>query len=78
MWTPEPVCSTPPTFATPMPESDIPCRYLSWDVKYDANADGFSVVTEKWSRTVLKENALERLKGAHVTLSASVAKGEIL
>ncbi|MEK6744210.1 MAG: DUF3857 and transglutaminase domain-containing protein [Nitrospirota bacterium] len=67
-----------PALAEPMPESDIPYRYLSWDVKYDVNADGSFVVTEKWSRTVLKENALAGLKDAHVTFSTSVAKGEIL
>jgi transglutaminase-like putative cysteine protease len=64
--------------AEPMPESDIPYRYLSWDVKYDVNTDGSFVVTEKWSRTVLKENALAELKEASVTFSTSVAKGEIL
>jgi transglutaminase-like putative cysteine protease len=72
------LCVASSALAEPMPESDIPYRYLSWEVKYDVNADGSFVVTEKWSRTVLKENALERLKDAYVTFSTSVAKGEIL
>lgn len=71
-------CIASPALAEPMPEADIPYRYLSWDVKYDVNADGSFVVTEKWRRTVLKENSLERLKDASVTFSTSVAKGEIL
>jgi transglutaminase-like putative cysteine protease len=72
------LCILSTAVAEPMPESDIPYRYISWDVKYDVNADGSFVVTEKWSRTVLKENALAGLKEASVTFSTSVAKGEIL
>ncbi len=71
-------CITSTALAEPMPESDIPYRYLYRDVKYDVNADGSFVETTKWSRTVLKENSLERLKNASVTFSTSVAKGEIL
>ena len=72
------LCVTPAVLAEPMPESDIPYRYIYWDIKYDVYADGSFVETTKWSRTVLKENALERLKEASVTFSTSVAKGEIL
>ncbi len=72
------LCLTSIVLAEPMPESDIPYRYTYWDVKYDVNADGSFVVTEKWSRTVLKENSLSRLKEGSVTFSTSVAKGEIL
>ena len=72
------LCIASPALAEPMQEADIPYRYLSWDVKYDVNADGSYVVTEKWSRTVLKENTLERMKEAAVAFSTSVGKGEIL
>jgi transglutaminase-like putative cysteine protease len=72
------LCVTSTVFAEPMPESDIPYRYAYWDIKYDVHADGSFVETTKWSRTVLKENVLERLKDASVTFSTSVAKGEIL
>jgi len=72
------LCITSPALAEPMPESDIPYRYLSSDVKYDVNSDGSFVETQKWSRIVLKENSLERMKEASVTFSTSVAKGEIL
>ena len=72
------LCIASPVLAEPMPEADIPYRYLSWDVKYDVHADGSYVVTEKWSRTVLKENSLEGFKNASVTFSTSVGKGEIL
>lgn len=71
-------CIASPALAEPMPETDIPYRYISWDIKYDVNADGSFVVTEKWSRTVLKENMLEWAKNASITFSTSVAKGEIL
>lgn len=72
------LCIASTAIAEPMPESDIPYRYTTWDIKYDVNADGSFVVTEKWSRTVLKENSLEQFKDAHVTFSTSVARGEIL
>lgn len=64
--------------AEPMLETDIPVRYTTWHIAYDVNADGSYVETQKWSRTILKENALERGKEAHVTFSTSVAKGEVL
>ncbi len=66
------LCIASPALAEPMPESDIPYRYLSWDIKYDVNADGSFVETQKWSRTVLKDNMLERMKEASVTFSTSV------
>jgi len=52
-----------PALAEPMPEADIPYRYLSWDIKYDVNADGSFVETQKWSRAVLKENTLGTVWG---------------
>lgn len=64
--------------AEPMLESDIPVRYTTWHMAYDVNADGSYVETQKWSGTILKENALERGKEAYVTFSTSVAKGEVL
>lgn len=64
--------------AEPMLESDIPFRCGSWEIRYEVNMDGSFVETEKWSRTVLKENALEGAKKASITFSTSVAKGEIL
>ncbi len=72
------LCIASPALAESMAEVDIPYRYLSWEVKYDVNADGSYVETTKWSRTVLKDNALERMKEASVTFSTSVGKGEIL
>lgn len=65
-------------FAEPMSESDIPVRFTTWHIAYDVNADGSYTETQKWSGTVLKENALEREKTAHVTFSTSVAKGDVL
>lgn len=70
--------ATSAALAEPMLESDIPFRYLSLHVSYDVNADGSYVETQRWSRTVLKENALESFKNASITFSTSVAKGEIL
>lgn len=64
--------------ADPMPESEIPIRYVSWHAGYEVNADGSYVETRTWSRRVLKESALTNAKTASVTFSTSVAKGEIL
>jgi transglutaminase-like putative cysteine protease len=72
------VFTTSAVIAEPMPENDIPYRYLSWEIKYDVNPDGSYIETQMWSRSVLKENALEGLKKASVTFSTTVAKGEIL
>ncbi len=72
------LCFTATVPAEPMAESDIPYRYLYWDVKYDVNADGSFVETTTWSRIVLKENVLARSKEASVTFSTSVSKGEIV
>jgi transglutaminase-like putative cysteine protease len=72
------LCVASTVFAEPMADADIPYRYLSWDVTYDVHADGSFVETTRWSRTVLKENALDRLKKAFVSFSTSVAKGKIL
>lgn len=72
------LCSVASITAEPMPEADIPFRITSWDVRYEVNGDGSFVETQKWSRVVLQENALEGAKNGSVTFSTSVAKGEIL
>jgi transglutaminase-like putative cysteine protease len=64
--------------AEPMSESDIPYRFTTCHVTYDVNADGSYVETKRWSKTILKKNALEEGKKASVSFSTSVAKGEIL
>src|ERR1039457_3054467 len=64
--------------AEPISETDIPFRFTTWHIAYDVNADGSYVETQKWSATILKENALEAGKKGSVTFSTSVAKGEIL
>jgi transglutaminase-like putative cysteine protease len=70
--------TTSAAVAEPMSESDIPFRYTTWHIAYEVNADGSYVETQIWSRTILKENALETGKKGSVTFSTSVAKGEIL
>lgn len=64
--------------AEPMSESDIPLRFTTWHIAYNVNSDGSYVETQRWSATILKENALEAGKKGYVTFSTSVAKGEIL
>lgn len=64
--------------AEPLPESDIPVRYRTVQISYEVNADGSYVNSNRWSATILKENALESFKSASVAFSTSVASGEVL
>jgi len=64
--------------AEPLPDSELPFRYLSWHISYDINEDGSYIEAQKWSGVILKEKALEQKKTAGITFSTSVAKGEIL
>lgn len=64
--------------AEPLAEADIPVRYANWHIRYDVNADGSYIETQRWTSTILKESALEREKSSAFSFSTSVAKGEVL
>lgn len=59
-------------------EPDLSMRIGFDHVSYVLNADATSVETHEWSRTVLKQTAIEWAKQASVSYSTSVQKAEIL
>jgi len=57
---------------------DLQARYGHMYSTYFINADGTAVESEEWSRTVLKEKALEWSKRASVSYSTSAQKAEVI
>ncbi len=57
---------------------DSSVRYGHYYANYHINADGTVVESHEWSRTVLKETALDRSKSADVSYSTSAQKAEVV
>lgn len=57
---------------------DLQTRYGHLYSTYFINADGTAVESEEWSRTVLKEKALEWSKRASISYSTSAQKAEVI
>lgn len=71
------VCSLPALAATGDP-LDLQVRFGYYHAAFVINADGTVVETHEWSKTILKETALESGKESSVSYSTSAQKGEIL
>lgn len=69
------VCGTIGLAAVPL---DLPLRYEYYRVKYEVHDDATSVESREWSRTVLKQSAIDTAKHASVSYSTSVQKAEIV
>ena len=61
--------------AVPM---DPPVRYEYYHTKYVVHDDATSVESREWSRTILKQSAIDSAKHASVSYSTSVQKAEIV
>lgn len=57
---------------------DVPTRFGRYHATYVISADGRAVETHEWSKTVLKEAALDDAKSASVGYSTSAQKAEVL
>lgn len=57
---------------------DVPIRYGHYYADYAVNANGTVSETHEWSKTVLKETALENSKRASVSFSTSAQQAEVL
>lgn len=57
---------------------DLAVRYGRYHTTTVVNADGTAVETHEWSKTVLKESALDNSKRASVGYSTSAQQGEVL
>lgn len=58
--------------------TDFPLRYDDYRVRYDVNADGTYEQVTSYTRTVLKESALDDARGASFSYSTSVEQGEVV
>jgi transglutaminase-like putative cysteine protease len=57
---------------------ELQTRFGYYHATYLINEDGTSVESHEWSKTVLKETALERSKSASVSYSTSAQKAEVV
>lgn len=57
---------------------DLPIRYEHYHVKYVLHDDATLIESREWSRTVLKQSAIDSVKHASVSYSTSVQKAEIV
>lgn len=57
---------------------ELQTRYDYYHANYSINADGTAVETHEWSKTILKETALEGSKSASVSYSTSAQKAEVI
>lgn len=71
------VLSFPVSAATSEP-IELQTRFNHYYASYLINADGTAVESHEWSKTVLKEQALEWAKQASVSYSTSAQKAEVV
>lgn len=57
---------------------ELQTRFGYYHASYVINADGTAVESHEWSKTVLKETALEKSKSASVSYSTSAQKAEVV
>lgn len=57
---------------------ELQIRFNHYHASYVINADGTAVESHEWSKSVLKETALEWSKRASVSYSTSAQKGEVI
>ncbi len=57
---------------------ELQTRFGYYHAAYVINADGTAVESHEWSKTVLKETALEKSKSASVSYSTSAQKAEVV
>ena len=57
---------------------DLPVRFGRYHAGYVVNANGTAVETHEWTKTVLRESALEGSKTANIGYSTSAQKAEVL
>jgi hypothetical protein len=57
---------------------ELQTRFDYYNANYYINADGTAVESHEWSKTVLKETALESAKSASVSYSTSAEKAEVV
>lgn len=57
---------------------DLQVRFGRYHVAYVVNANGMATETHEWTRTVLREPALESSKTANIGYSTSAQKAEVL
>lgn len=69
-------CSS--AFAAAGDPVDLQVRFGRYYATYHINADGTAEESHEWSRTVLKEAALESAKSASVSYSTSAQKAEVV
>lgn len=67
-----------PAFAAPEDAPDLQVRFGRYHVSYVINANGTATETHEWTRTVLRESALEGSKTAAIGYSTSAQKAEVL
>ncbi len=57
---------------------ELQTRFSYYHANYFINEDGTAIESHEWSKTVLKETALERSKSASVGYSTSAQKAEVI